>query len=634
MTKTIKRVAAALLALALAAGTIPADFSAKGLLTVTASADAEEITEIEETAEVEKEESEEPAEDANIFHNVDEFNAAEAGTNPTLVLTADFDGSITITRSDGLIDLNGHLVTGYLNLQNTDGPLIVKNGSVDCLDDTPGSCSAYTYPVILINVTVRRTVFGGNRKFYYLGNTTVGSFGTEWGTFEPADSTGFNAFADPVAKENLVYNGEAQLLIDDSSFNGTFGVVPAADEEQRYYTYYYTRDEQESDTYVAGTVEDGVINTECAPLYATDAGEYTVYYMWNCDGKYEGGTGFKRFEVTIAKAVPEVTAPTANELTYNGEAQELVTAGSSTVGKLSYSLDGENFSEEIPKATAAGKYTVFYKVEESDNWEASEAGIIEVAVDHLYTKHEKADATCTKDGAKEDYWTNELGELFADDKGEKEMDSSVVIPATGHDFDTKAPVWTWTESENGFEATLQFKCKTCGDTEDVKAEVKSEDDGKQTVYTASADFEGKTYTDTKSVADTYTVTVKGGAVAEGEKDVYFYDDKIVLAAEDTPAFAGWYIDAELVSTDPAYCLAVTGDTVIEAKYDENFILGDVNGDGKININDLTKVAAHVKGKRLLTAEQMRRADINRDGSVNVTDITKIAAHIKGKKLIG
>jgi hypothetical protein len=63
------------------------------------------------------------------------------------------------------------------------------------------------------------------------------------------------------------------------------------------------------------------------------------------------------------------------------------------------------------------------------------------------------------------------------------------------------------------------------------------------------------------------------------------------------------------------------------------ILGDVNGNGKINITDITLTAAHVKGKRLLTTEQMDRADINRDGKITVADIARIAAHVKGKKLI-
>jgi hypothetical protein len=61
--------------------------------------------------------------------------------------------------------------------------------------------------------------------------------------------------------------------------------------------------------------------------------------------------------------------------------------------------------------------------------------------------------------------------------------------------------------------------------------------------------------------------------------------------------------------------------------------GDVNGDGMINITDITKTAAHIKGKKLLTEEQEYRADVNKDGNINVTDLIKIAAHVQGKKLL-
>lgn len=63
------------------------------------------------------------------------------------------------------------------------------------------------------------------------------------------------------------------------------------------------------------------------------------------------------------------------------------------------------------------------------------------------------------------------------------------------------------------------------------------------------------------------------------------------------------------------------------------LLGDVNGDGSINVTDLSKAAAQVKGKKLLSEDEASRADVNCDGTVTVTDVSKIAAHIKGKKLI-
>lgn len=60
------------------------------------------------------------------------------------------------------------------------------------------------------------------------------------------------------------------------------------------------------------------------------------------------------------------------------------------------------------------------------------------------------------------------------------------------------------------------------------------------------------------------------------------------------------------------------------------IKGDVNGDGTINVTDVTLVAAHIKGVKTLVGDKFKYADMNGDNIVNVTDITKIAALIKGK----
>ena len=63
------------------------------------------------------------------------------------------------------------------------------------------------------------------------------------------------------------------------------------------------------------------------------------------------------------KLVPTVTAPTANALTYNGAEQALVTAGKTTGGTMLYRLGDSKWSEKIPTAKNAGKYTVWYKVQ-------------------------------------------------------------------------------------------------------------------------------------------------------------------------------------------------------------------------------------------------------------------------------
>lgn len=110
-----------------------------------------------------------------------------------------------------------------------------------------------------------------------------------------------------------------------------------------------------------------------------DAGNYT--YTITGAGYYAGS---REVLFTIAKATPTVTTPTAVEnLIYNGSAQALVNAGNTDFGTLLYSLDGQNYSDDIPTGTDAGTYTVYYKVEGSDNWNAVAAQTIEVTITYF-----------------------------------------------------------------------------------------------------------------------------------------------------------------------------------------------------------------------------------------------------------
>lgn len=63
-------------------------------------------------------------------------------------------------------------------------------------------------------------------------------------------------------------------------------------------------------------------------------------------------------------------------------------------------------------------------------------------------------------------------------------------------------------------------------------------------------------------------------------------------------------------------------------------MGDINGDGKINVADISKLAAYIKGIKTLTEEQQQSADLNNDGKINVADISSLAAHVKGLRTIG
>lgn len=74
------------------------------------------------------------------------------------------------------------------------------------------------------------------------------------------------------------------------------------------------------------------------------------------------------------------TAPTANSLTYNGTAQELVSAGTVASGTVCYKLgESGTWGTAIPKATAAGDYTVYYYVK-GDGITCNDSDVSSVAV--------------------------------------------------------------------------------------------------------------------------------------------------------------------------------------------------------------------------------------------------------------
>ena len=70
--------------------------------------------------------------------------------------------------------------------------------------------------------------------------------------------------------------------------------------------------------------------------------------------------------VTIYGAASVSAAPSANNLTYTGTEQALVSAGTAVGGTMAYSLDNNVWSTTVPTATNAGNYTVFYRVEGDD----------------------------------------------------------------------------------------------------------------------------------------------------------------------------------------------------------------------------------------------------------------------------
>lgn len=101
---------------------------------------------------------------------------------------------------------------------------------------------------------------------------------------------------------------------------------------------------------------------------------------------------------------------------------------------------------------------------------------------------------------------------------------------------------------------------------------------------------------------------------------------------------GYGISVDTVKIDGKDVLYTGGKTRIThglELYQEftNVVLGDTNGDGKINSADLLKIRQHLLGINLLSGSYFLSSDINYDDSINSADLLRVRQHLLGTKPI-
>lgn len=114
------------------------------------------------------------------------------------------------------------------------------------------------------------------------------------------------------------------------------------------------------------------------------AGDYEADWTFTPAAGYEKyATATGTVTIKVNKATPTFNAPTAQEnLTYTGQEQALITAGSVTSGgTMQYSLtENGTYSPDIPTGTDAGAYTVWYRVIGDANHKDTAPASVEVSI--------------------------------------------------------------------------------------------------------------------------------------------------------------------------------------------------------------------------------------------------------------
>ena len=152
---------------------------------------------------------------------------------------------------------------------------------------------------------------------------------------------------------SMTYGGTGMLLVKVAKETGTGAVR---------FQWYKVEDGNATAVGSATTKNQFDLSAQKLP-----AGKHIFRFSATCNG-------YKKMSqdivVTVQKANIRSTPPTAQEnLTYTGQEQALITAGSVTdYGTMQYSLtENGTYSQDIPTGTDAGAYTVWYRVIGDEN---------------------------------------------------------------------------------------------------------------------------------------------------------------------------------------------------------------------------------------------------------------------------
>ena len=321
------------------------------------------------------------------FANLQTAIDADRDGGATLQLLADVTGNYTIdgTQDTGL-DLNGHYIKGTVTVKaaagnNTTTLSNTKNittASIDAVVAHRGAKLAGSkYPAVIGVLTLADTTQWKDilQQPTRLGFRVTNADGThQW--YAPNDVNGSqlnNVIIDrlPITSKTLNLNVDGKKLTGNPPKveRGTTVQLCASCNTKGADVYIYTGEivGNNEPTYSQKKAEYKKIGSNwyyVVDLGANTIGTYDIYFTATKDG-YSVTSSHKKLTVTKA-AIPAsaITAPAANALTYTGQEQALITAGSVTSGgTMQYSLtENGTYSQDIPAGTDAGAYTVWYRV--------------------------------------------------------------------------------------------------------------------------------------------------------------------------------------------------------------------------------------------------------------------------------
>ena len=206
---------------------------------------------------------------------------------------------------------------------------------------------------------------GGNVTITDVGEVTITATNPGDRNYLPvSDQWTFTAEPKPVTASivvgNRAYDGTTSAAVASASITTINGDIVDIDPASITAAF---------DTPGVGTGKTVTLDTSKVQVTGADAAKYDISYPDTVTADVTKAT------TTITTAPKEIAS-----LTYSGQPQALVTEGETNVGFLVYSLDGTNFSPEVPTGTNADTYTVYYKVDGTADYTGVAANTTPISV--------------------------------------------------------------------------------------------------------------------------------------------------------------------------------------------------------------------------------------------------------------
>ena len=244
----------------------------------------------------------------------------------------------------------------------------------------------------------------------------------------------------------------------------------------------------------------------------------------------------------------------------------------------------------------------------------NENTVIEKLGHSLWMTEEKG-AACTESGNIR-YWSCSVcSKLYSDEACTAEITlEDTLVEATGHSYESV--VTPPTLDAYGYTT---YTCTACGEsyvddyTDPLKPVEKTTLSGEITSYLSDTAQITVTLQKIGSEDEVCQILVQGNSAAYSFENVADGDYTLTVSKNN--------------HVTRVYEATVSGeDVTVDVKI---HVLGDINGDGKVNTVDVARANAHARGTKALEDYEKACADVNGDGKVNTVDVARINAHAKG-----